>query len=49
VLRDETPRVGYWLDTSDLTLAETVDAIVRQFQLTTISTIDQAINLGEQL
>jgi chloramphenicol 3-O-phosphotransferase len=49
VLRDETPREGYWLDTSDLTLAETVDAIVRQFQLTTISTIDQAINLGEQL
>ena len=30
VLRLETPRVGYWLDSSELTVAETVDAIVRQ-------------------
>jgi predicted kinase len=28
-LRTETPRVGYWLDNSDLTVAETVDAIVQ--------------------
>jgi predicted kinase len=48
VLRAETPRVGYWLDTSDLTLAETVDAIVRQFQLTIISSADQGIAPVEQ-
>jgi predicted kinase len=30
VLRLETPRIGYWLDSSDLTVAETVDAILRQ-------------------
>ena len=30
VLREETPRIGYWLDSSELTVAETVDAIVRQ-------------------
>jgi chloramphenicol 3-O-phosphotransferase len=41
-LRAETPRVGYWLDTSELTLAETVDAIVRHFRLTTIAALDQA-------
>ena len=28
ILRTETPRFGYWLDTSDLTIAETVDAIL---------------------
>jgi len=28
VLRDETPRIGYWLDSSDLTVAETVDHIL---------------------
>ncbi|MET8795486.1 phosphotransferase [Nocardia sp. NPDC004568] len=28
VLRDTTPRVGTWLDTSDLTVDETVDAIL---------------------
>ena len=28
VVRQETPRLGYWLDTSDLTLAETVDHIL---------------------
>jgi predicted kinase len=28
VLRAETPRLGYWLDSSDLTLAETVDALL---------------------
>ena len=30
VLRLETPRIGYWLDSSDLTVAETVEAILRQ-------------------
>ena len=30
VLRQETPRSGYWLDSSDLTVAETVDMILRQ-------------------
>ena len=33
VLREETPRIGYWLDSSELTVAETVDAIVRQLDL----------------
>lgn len=42
VLRDQTPRVGYWLDTSDLTLAETVEAIVRQLQLATLPAAKQA-------
>jgi chloramphenicol 3-O-phosphotransferase len=28
VLRQETPRIGYWLDSSDLTPDETVDAIL---------------------
>ena len=28
VLRSETPRMGYWLDNSDLTITETVDCIV---------------------
>lgn len=28
VVRDDTPRLGYWLDSSDLTPAETVDAIL---------------------
>jgi predicted kinase len=30
VLRQETPRIGNWLDTSEMTVAETVDAILRQ-------------------
>ncbi len=29
VLRQETPQIGYWLDTSELTVAQTVDAILR--------------------
>lgn len=29
VLRDQTPHIGYWLDSSDLTIAETVDRIVQ--------------------
>jgi predicted kinase len=28
VVRNETPRIGYWLDNSDLTVAETVDRIL---------------------
>jgi predicted kinase len=28
VLRSETPQLGYWLDSSDLTIAETVDRIL---------------------
>jgi chloramphenicol 3-O-phosphotransferase len=28
ILREETPRIGYWLDTSELTIPETVDAIL---------------------
>ncbi|MEO7909699.1 MAG: AAA family ATPase [Roseiflexaceae bacterium] len=30
VLRQETPQIGYWLDTSELTVAATVDAILHQ-------------------
>jgi hypothetical protein len=29
-LREETPRIGLWLDTSDMTVDETVDAILRE-------------------
>jgi predicted kinase len=29
VLRHETPQIGYWLDTSELTVEQTVDAILR--------------------
>jgi hypothetical protein len=29
-LRAETPRIGLWLDSSDLSVAETVDEIVRR-------------------
>jgi predicted kinase len=32
ILRDETPRLGYWLDSSDLTVAETVDLILAKLQ-----------------
>jgi predicted kinase len=28
VVQNETPRIGYWLDNSDLTIAETVDRIL---------------------
>jgi predicted kinase len=28
VLRNETPRIGYWIDSSDLTVSETVDQIL---------------------
>jgi predicted kinase len=35
ILRTETPRFGYWLDTSDLTVAETVDAILSHIALAT--------------
>ncbi len=31
-LRDETPHIGLWLDTSDLTVAETVDAIFNRLE-----------------
>lgn len=32
VLRNETPRIGYWLDNSDLTLDQTVDAILAHWE-----------------
>lgn len=32
ILQDETPRLGYWLDSSDLTVAETVDRILTKLQ-----------------
>ncbi|WP_317965430.1 AAA family ATPase [Paenibacillus sp. CCS19] len=32
VLRDETPRVGLWLDTTTLTAEETVDEIIARLQ-----------------
>jgi hypothetical protein len=30
VLRDETPRLGYWLDSTGLTVDETVDRVVAE-------------------
>lgn len=33
VLREQTPRLGYWLDTSDLGIGETVDRICRHLSL----------------
>jgi hypothetical protein len=30
VLRAETPRIGLWLDTSELSVGETVEAIVAE-------------------
>jgi predicted kinase len=38
VLRAETPRIGYWLDSSELSVAETVDAI--------LANLDSAIVAG---
>jgi len=32
VLREETPQIGLWLDTSTLTVAETVDTILVQIE-----------------
>ena len=36
-LHDDTPRLGLWLDTSDLTVDETVDAIVRRQREASVS------------
>jgi predicted kinase len=36
VLRAETPRLGYWLDSSDLSIAETVDHILAHLPQATI-------------
>ena len=36
VLREQTPRIGYWLDSSDLTIAETVDHILHDLPLALI-------------
>lgn len=36
ILRTETPRLGYWLDTFDLTVAETVDAILSHVAQATV-------------
>lgn len=36
LLRAATPRIGYWLDSSDLSVAETVAAIVTHLKLETI-------------
>jgi predicted kinase len=35
ILRSETPPIGLWLDNSDLTVRETVDAILAHLALTT--------------
>jgi predicted kinase len=36
VLRTETPRLGYWLDSSDLTVAQTVERILAHLPQATI-------------
>lgn len=38
ILRTETPRIGYWLDNSDLTLEETVDQIMSHLNEAAIQT-----------
>ncbi|WP_437502694.1 AAA family ATPase [Sorangium sp. So ce1099] len=40
VLREETPRLGLWLDTSDLTVAETVDEILARLSDARVSAAD---------
>jgi predicted kinase len=37
VLREETPQLGYWLDTSNLSVAESVDAILAHLPQARIS------------
>ena len=37
ILREETPHIGYWLDTSQLTLSETVETIISNFAHATVS------------
>ncbi len=32
ILRTETPRLGYWLDTSNLTVAQTIDHVLKHLQ-----------------
>ncbi len=39
VLRSETPHIGYWLDNSDLSIAETVDAILSHQKLAPLNGI----------
>jgi predicted kinase len=39
VLRDETPRTGYWLDSSDLTIVETVDNILRNLSPVSVAPV----------
>jgi predicted kinase len=35
-LRNDTPRIGYWLDTSDLTVAQTVDRILAHLRASSV-------------
>lgn len=42
VLRSETPRIGYWLDNSDLTVAETVDTILSRLDQATLDISPEA-------
>ncbi|HEU5013178.1 MAG TPA: AAA family ATPase [Roseiflexaceae bacterium] len=42
ILRTETPRVGYWLDNSNLTVSETVDAIQRHLAQAIVVMTDRA-------
>lgn len=44
VLRSETPRLGFWLDNGDLTVADTVDAIGQHLHLATLLPTDHAPN-----
>ena len=40
---NETPRVGIWLDTSDLTPQETVDAILERTAAHTVSSQSEIV------
>lgn len=49
VLRMETPRLGYWLDTSDLTIPETVDAILTHLPQAAIVDLPNQRTIGDDL
>jgi hypothetical protein len=41
VLRTETPRLGWWLDTSDLTIPATVDRILAKLMSAQVDPSDR--------
>jgi adenylylsulfate kinase-like enzyme len=41
ILRSETPHIGYWFDNSDVSIAETVDAILSHLKLAPLNGKDR--------